>query len=59
MDKQLLVQVERLRGKMVAAAAVKQNMLHHDVLILSQSLDELILRVQMEKIATAKVKKTL
>ncbi|HUC90811.1 MAG TPA: aspartyl-phosphate phosphatase Spo0E family protein [Paenibacillus sp.] len=52
MDKQLLVQVERLRGKMIAAAT-KNNILHQEVLHLSQSLDELILRVQVEKRAKA------
>ncbi|EXX88283.1 phosphatase [Paenibacillus darwinianus] len=52
MDKQLLVQVERLRGKMVAAA-IENNTLHQEVLHLSQSLDELILQVQVEKRAKA------
>lgn len=45
MDKQLLLEVEQLRCKMVEAMIVKQNFLNCEVLELSQSLDELIVRV--------------
>lgn len=56
MDKQLLAEVETLRGKMVAAAVRQQNILHRDVLLLSQSLDQLILKVQTEKQARLSLK---
>ncbi|MFX3633549.1 MAG: aspartyl-phosphate phosphatase Spo0E family protein [Candidatus Pristimantibacillus sp.] len=46
MDKQLLLEVEQLRDKMVETALVKQTFLNCEVLQLSQSLDELIVRVQ-------------
>lgn len=50
MDKQLLVQLEQLRNAMVEAAISEHNnLLHRDVLTLSQSLDEIIVRVQSER----------
>lgn len=48
MDKQLLMQLERLRNEMVETAISEQSLLHRDVLMLSQSLDEIIVRVQSE-----------
>lgn len=47
MDKQLLSRVERLRGQMHAAYRIKQDLQHEEVLHLSQSLDELIMQVQL------------
>ncbi|MBD2869591.1 aspartyl-phosphate phosphatase Spo0E family protein [Paenibacillus arenilitoris] len=49
MDKQLLVQMELLRDKMVETAMLKQNLLHRDVITLSQSLDKIIVQVQEER----------
>lgn len=50
MDKQLLAQLEQLRNAMVETAISEQNnLLHRDVLTLSQSLDEIIVRVQSER----------
>ncbi|MCR2803078.1 aspartyl-phosphate phosphatase Spo0E family protein [Paenibacillus soyae] len=49
MDKQLLMQLEQLRNEMVETAISEQNLLHRDVLELSQSLDEIIVRVQSER----------
>ncbi|WP_424766133.1 aspartyl-phosphate phosphatase Spo0E family protein [Paenibacillus sp. sgz302251] len=49
MDKHLLTQMEQLRNMMMETAQLKQSLLHHDVLILSQSLDEIILQVQEER----------
>ena len=49
MDKQLLMQLEQLRNEMVETAISEKNLLHHDVLALSQSLDEIIVRVQFER----------
>ncbi|MFD0586838.1 aspartyl-phosphate phosphatase Spo0E family protein [Paenibacillus sp. GCM10027627] len=49
MDKHLLLKLEQLRNEMVETALTEQNLLHRDVLILSQSLDEIIVRVQSER----------
>jgi hypothetical protein len=49
MDKQLLMQLEQLRNAMVETAISEQNLLHRDVLVLSQTLDEIIVRVQSER----------
>jgi|HigsolmetaAR203D_1030402.scaffolds.fasta_scaffold09741_3 hypothetical protein len=49
MDKQLLGQVERLRHQMNSAFRLRNDMQHREVLELSQSLDELILLVQLKK----------
>ena len=49
MDQQLFLQMERLRNQMVETALLEQNLLHHDVLELSQSLDEIIVQVQVER----------
>jgi len=46
MDKQFLLQLELLRHEMVETAMQEQNLLHHDVIQLSQSLDEMINIVQ-------------
>lgn len=46
MDKQLHLQMEQLRNKMVETALLKQNLLHRDVITLSQSLDKIIIQVQ-------------
>lgn len=45
----LLVQLEQLRTEMVETALQEQSLLHRDVLVLSQSLDKIILRVQIER----------
>ncbi|MDF2834555.1 MAG: Spo0E like sporulation regulatory protein [Paenibacillus sp.] len=45
MDK-LLMELEKLRGEMVETALMEQDLLHRDVLVLSQSLDEIIIQVQ-------------
>ena len=47
MDKQLLVEIEQLRGKMVEKAMKKKTFVHREVLQLSQLLDELIVREQV------------
>ncbi|MFD0958753.1 aspartyl-phosphate phosphatase Spo0E family protein [Paenibacillus chungangensis] len=49
MDKQLLLQLEELRNEMVETALIEKDLLHRDVLILSQSLDELIVQIQWER----------
>ncbi|MEK3881517.1 aspartyl-phosphate phosphatase Spo0E family protein [Paenibacillus sp. PL2-23] len=49
MDKQLLMELEQLRNEMVETAITQKNLLHRDVLVLSQSLDEIIVRVQAER----------
>lgn len=49
MDKQLLLQLEKLRNEMVETALIEQNLLHRDVLVLSQSLDEIIVLVQSKR----------
>ncbi|AZN40661.1 aspartyl-phosphate phosphatase Spo0E family protein [Paenibacillus albus] len=41
--------LERLRSKLVAAALDKETFLHPDVILLSQALDQLIIKVQREK----------
>ncbi|WP_138753440.1 aspartyl-phosphate phosphatase Spo0E family protein [Paenibacillus sinopodophylli] len=46
MDKQLLTQMEQLRKKMIEAALLNESLQHLDVLMLSQSLDEIIVQVQ-------------
>jgi len=59
MDKQLLQQVERLRMQLNAAATIRQNHLHREVLHLSESLDELIVQVQVQKWAKKKRNKQM
>ena len=54
MDKQLLMQMEHLRSKMVETAEVQQNLQHRDVIMLSQSLDELIVKVQKGRLALSR-----
>lgn len=49
MDQQLLAELEQLRTEMVETALLEQNLMHRDVLLLSQSLDKMILRVQYER----------
>ncbi|MFB9325297.1 Spo0E family sporulation regulatory protein-aspartic acid phosphatase [Paenibacillus aurantiacus] len=46
--------LERMRGELVEAAARKKTFLHRDVLLLSQSLDLLIVKAQAEKIRRLK-----
>lgn len=41
--------LERMRGELLEAAARRKTFLHHDVLMLSQSLDLLIVKAQAEK----------
>jgi hypothetical protein len=49
MDNQTYHRMERLRGQLVAAAMRKQTFLHTEVLLLSEKLDQLIVKVQTEK----------
>lgn len=49
MDKQLLGRVEWLRNQMNTAFRARNDMQHREVLELSQSLDELIVLVQLKK----------
>ncbi|UVI32331.1 aspartyl-phosphate phosphatase Spo0E family protein [Paenibacillus spongiae] len=49
MDNQTNRRLEWLRGELVNEAIRKDDLLHHDVLVLSQSLDRLIVEVQTEK----------
>jgi len=49
MENQLLSRVEQLRDEMVKTA-LRFNLQHREVLTISESLDELILQVQMERI---------
>ncbi|QHW30244.1 aspartyl-phosphate phosphatase Spo0E family protein [Paenibacillus rhizovicinus] len=49
MDKQSYHLLERLRGQLVAAALRQGSFLNRDVLILSQTLDQLIVKAQREK----------
>jgi hypothetical protein len=49
MDKQLITQMEQLRKKMIEAALLNESLQHLDVLVLSQSLDEIIVQVQRER----------
>lgn len=49
MDKQVLAQMEHLRKKMIEAAQLNQSLQHLDVIMLSQSLDEIIIQVQRER----------
>ncbi|GGF87388.1 aspartyl-phosphate phosphatase Spo0E family protein [Paenibacillus abyssi] len=58
MDKQSLLQLEGLRGQMMDTANRKQTLMDHDVLILSQLLDQIIVKVQAEKVAMRKRTKT-
>ncbi|GBG12095.1 hypothetical protein B1748_06410 [Paenibacillus sp. MY03] len=53
MDK-LLLELERLRGEMVETALIEQDLLHQDVLVLSQTLDEIIVQVQSERLSQSK-----
>lgn len=53
MDK-LLMELEKLRDEMVETALLEQDLLHRDVLVLSQSLDEIIIQVQSERLHTYK-----
>ncbi|WP_082967663.1 Spo0E family sporulation regulatory protein-aspartic acid phosphatase [Paenibacillus oryzae] len=46
---ELLEQLEQLRTEMVETALQEQSLLHRDVLVLSQSLDKVILRVQIKR----------
>ncbi|QAY66220.1 Spo0E family sporulation regulatory protein-aspartic acid phosphatase [Paenibacillus protaetiae] len=48
MDKHLLLEMENLRVQMVETALVKEDFLNREVLLLSQSLDLLIVRAQEE-----------
>ncbi|REE70591.1 Spo0E like sporulation regulatory protein [Paenibacillus taihuensis] len=41
--------LERLRTQLVSAALTKETFLHPDVILLSQALDQLIVKVQREK----------
>ncbi|WP_219836475.1 aspartyl-phosphate phosphatase Spo0E family protein [Paenibacillus sp. R14(2021)] len=50
MDKQSYHQLERLRGQLVSAAMGNgSSFLNRDVLLLSQTLDQLIVKAQREK----------
>ncbi|NBD22649.1 aspartyl-phosphate phosphatase Spo0E family protein [Paenibacillus glycinis] len=49
MDKHSYHLLERLRGQMVSAAMGKGSFLNRDVLLLSQTLDQLIVKAQREK----------
>ncbi|MUT65548.1 aspartyl-phosphate phosphatase Spo0E family protein [Paenibacillus sp. NEAU-GSW1] len=49
MEKQLLIEMEKLREEMVEIAMLKQNFLNIEVLQLSQSLDKLIIQAQEER----------
>lgn len=55
MDKHILQQLELLRHEMVETAMQEQNLLHHDVIQLSQSLDEMINIVQLQQRELVKV----
>ncbi len=44
------MELEKLRGEMVETALMEQDLLHRDVLVLSQSLDEIIIQVQSERL---------
>ncbi len=54
MENQTLVQMEHLRSKLVETALLKQNLLHGDVIVLSQLLDKIILQVQRERLVHAR-----
>jgi len=49
MDNQTNWRLEALRCQLLAAMAANQSFLHRDVLLLSQSLDQLIVKAQREK----------
>lgn len=49
MEKQLIFEMEKLREEMVETAMLKQNLLNREVLLLSQSLDKLIIQAQEER----------
>jgi Spo0E like sporulation regulatory protein. len=57
MDNHLHVQMEAIRGQMIATALRKQTFLHREVLVLSQMLDALIVQVQSEQRANRVKKK--
>lgn len=48
-EMQLLLQMEQLRSKMVETALMRQSFLHREVITLSQTLDEIIVRLQKER----------
>ena len=52
MDNHTNYRLERLRGLLVATAMRQQTFLHRDVLLLSQTLDRLILKAQTDKLKT-------
>ncbi|WP_270171703.1 aspartyl-phosphate phosphatase Spo0E family protein [Paenibacillus sp. SYP-B4298] len=54
MDKLGTAQLEKLRGQMVATATRKQSLLHREVLLLSEMLDQIIIKAQKEKCASRK-----
>ncbi|SEN22382.1 aspartyl-phosphate phosphatase Spo0E family protein [Paenibacillus sp. OV219] len=41
--------LERLRNKLIAAALDKETFLHPEVILLSQALDQMIVKEQREK----------
>lgn len=49
MDKQILMQMEQLRKKMIETALVNESLQHLDVISISQSLDEIIIQVQRKR----------
>ncbi|WP_274651715.1 aspartyl-phosphate phosphatase Spo0E family protein [Paenibacillus humicola] len=49
MDNLTSCRLESLRGQLVSTAMRENTFLHRDVLQLSQSLDQLIVKVQTEK----------
>jgi Spo0E like sporulation regulatory protein len=49
MDKLNYHALERLRGQLVAAAMRQGSFLNRDVILLSQTLDQLIVKAQREK----------
>ncbi|WP_308639077.1 aspartyl-phosphate phosphatase Spo0E family protein [Paenibacillus silvisoli] len=49
MEDQSYRRLERLRGQLVAAAMRKDSFLDRDVIQLSQTLDQLIVKAQTEK----------
>ncbi|WP_081667277.1 aspartyl-phosphate phosphatase Spo0E family protein [Paenibacillus pinihumi] len=54
MDKLKTAQMEMLRGQMVDTANRKQSLLHREVLLLSEMLDQMIIKAQREKCAKRK-----
>jgi hypothetical protein len=49
MDNHTDRKLETLRGQLISMAMRKQTFLHRDVLLLSQTLDTLIVKAQTEK----------